>query len=121
MAGRYDLTVEQGATFTKTMYLKDSTGAVINLSAYSGRGQIRKYHRSDDIQVSFVVTITGATGKVVISLTAAQTAALVAGEDTADVRSKYVYDIELYDTVTQIIVRRILEGDVYVSPEVTRS
>jgi len=124
MAGRYDLTVEQGATFSKTFTLKDASGAVINLSTYTGRGQIRKYHRSDDPpEATFVVAFftNGTDGKLVISLTAAVTAALTAGETVGDVRSKYVYDIELFVTATPTIVRRILEGDLYVSPEVTRA
>ena len=49
-------------------------------------------------------------GSLVISLTANQTANMVAG--------RYVYDIELIDPANTVV--RILEGIVTLTPEVTR-
>jgi hypothetical protein len=82
-----------------------------------------RYHRSSTSIVSFTVTIPAAgelptTGKLTVSLTAAQTASIPAGEDITDIRSKYVYDIEIIDGSG--VVKRIIDGLAYVSPEVTR-
>jgi hypothetical protein len=40
------------------------------------------------------------------------------GEEITDEKSKYVYDLEIVHTTGT--VKRILDGYVYVSPEVTR-
>ena len=52
-----------------------------------------------------------ATGKVTISLTAAQTAAVKAG--------RYVYDVEITGT-SPVETLRVLEGLITVTPEVTK-
>ena len=74
---------------------------------------------------TFTCTIAApATGQIIAALTPAQTGAITAGDTATDPRSKYVYDIEIYKPVTppalETDVRRILEGYVYIDPEVTR-
>jgi len=123
MAGRYDITIEQGADFELPLTLQHSDGTAYNLTGYTGRGQIRKYHRSATITVSFTVTIPTpltlpTTGQLTISLTAVQTAAIPAGELITDERSKYVYDIEIVSGAGT--VKRILDGFAFISPEVSR-
>jgi hypothetical protein len=49
VAARYDITIEQGASFELPLTLQHSNGTVYNLTGYTGRGQIRKYHRSASI------------------------------------------------------------------------
>ena len=128
MAGRYDITIEQGASFSLPITLNHYDNTAYNLTGYTGRGQLRRYHRSTDIIVSFTVTIdpTPTTGRLIVSLTAVQTGAIPAGEEITDTRSKYVYDLELEktsaggDSVAIGTVKRVLEGTAYVSPEVTR-
>ncbi len=119
MAGRYDITIEQGATFSLPLSLKNSDNTAFNLTGYTGRGQIRKYHRSTTIVASFTVTIsvTPTDGTLTVTMTAAETAALACGETIIEDKSKYVYDIEI---VAGAVVKRILDGYAYVSPEVTR-
>lgn len=122
MAGRYDITIEQGAVLSLPLTLKNTNGTAFDLTGYTGRGQIRKFHRSTAIVASFTVTIptTGeliTSGKLTVSLTAVETAAISAGEEITDEKSKYVYDLEIVSGAT---VKRILEGIVFVSPEVTR-
>lgn len=205
MSGRFDITIEQGAVLSLPLTLKNTNGTAFDLTGYTGRGQIRKFHRSTSIIASFTVTIheagvltlkaaptvagtgyavgevltitTGGTGgtatvltitgggatgpvgtvslrtsgkdyttgagkvttssgpginctleiltiydvstmgKLTVSLTAIETAAISAGEEITDEKSKYVYDLEIISGAT---VKRILEGFVFVSPEVTR-
>jgi hypothetical protein len=124
---RKDIQIFQGADFELPLALQHTDGTVYDLTHYpTGRGQIRKFHRSTSIIVSFTVTIPTPTyastdGKLTISLTGVQTAAIPAGELITDVRSKYVYDLELVGdgTVSGKIIR-ILYGLVFISPDVTR-
>ena len=120
MAGRYDITIEQGATFDLPVTYTNSDGTPFVLTDYTLRGQIRRHIKSDDIVASFTFDMAGeAIGHFHAQLTAAITAGIEAGETVADPRSKYVYDIEAEHDSTHE-VRRILEGNVSVSPEVTR-
>lgn len=108
MATKANLVVDQGTTFTTTITVSDDEGNALDLTGYTGAAQIRKHYTSSN-SVSFVVSITPATGEVTLSLTANATANLNAG--------RYVYDCELTNSGT---VSRILEGIVTVSPQVTR-
>jgi hypothetical protein len=126
MAGTWNITVEQGATFTLTCTIKASDGTPLNLTNWtipgvSPRGQVRKRHRSDDPPIiNFVFTINdAAAGRLTMSLTPESTTELSAGETSTDSRSIYVYDFEIQNSVTGE-VKRILEGNCYVSPQVTR-
>lgn len=121
MAGKYDITIEQGATFTLpiTVYRADNT--VYDLTSWTPRGQIRRTRRSTTIIETFTCTKTDPTnGKFEISLIDDETAAIPAGETVNDSRSKYVYDVEIENTVTGE-VKRLLEGTCWVSPEVTKA
>jgi len=120
MPGRYDITVLQGSTYTLpiTVWYVDRTP--YNLTDCVVRGQIRRTHKSTIVIANFVCTITDASnGKVTISLTDTITEAIPAGETISDPRSRYVYDIEIENTITGVVTR-LLEGVVLVSPEVTR-
>ena len=71
---------------------------------------------------TFTCTIDApATGQIIAALTPLQTGAITAGDTATDPRSKYVYDIEIYNTPPpETDVKRILEGYAYIDPEVTR-
>lgn len=114
-ASIYNLNIEQGATFTRTITWKDSTGAAINLTGYTARMQIRERVESSTALVSLTnssgITLGGAAGTVVITVTAALT-------DALPNMKKGVYDLELVSAGG--IVTRLLQGEVVVSPQVTR-
>jgi hypothetical protein len=112
-AATHNITIEQGATFLRTLTLKNSDDTPFDLTGYTARGQIRRNHRSGNVAASFTCTITDPTaGEIQIKLTAATTADLPIYD--------HVYDIEIELTAAST-VSRILEGTVTVSPEVTRS
>lgn len=108
MATKVNLVVDQGTTFTTSITFNDENGNTINFSTYSGAAQMRKHFTSSN-SVSFSVSLTS-NGVVSLSLTANQTANLVAG--------RYVYDLEVTDSSNQI--SRLIEGIVTVTPNVTR-
>ena len=126
-AARYDLHIEQGSTLDRDLLIKVN-GAPFDLTDWVPSGQIRKTHRSIDIVATFSFTCptTGYSltdGRMTLLLAADITAAMPCGETETDARSKYVYDIELTGRTGSVHdgeVKRLMEGIVYVSPEVTR-
>lgn len=107
MALKANLVVDQGTTFATSIEILDQNDEAIDVTGYTARGQIRKHYTSSN-SVSFTTGLSN--GTLVISLTANQTANIVAG--------RYVYDVELIDL--NGVVVRILEGIVTITPEVTR-
>ena len=115
MAARYDITIEQGATFTFDLEVQG-----INLTTgYTVRMQGRTSHAA----TTTVFSLTNASGitithsgqghsHIIPVISATATAAISAP-------MAGVYDIEYQETSTGIVTR-ILEGTFYVTPEVTR-
>lgn len=113
-AGIYNFTLDQGSTWNLEVLYKDANNAVINLTNYTAALQLRKaYDASAALSLDTTnggIVITGNLGKIAITATATQTAAIVSGD--------YVFDLEI---ASGGVVSRILQGTVYVSPEVTRA
>ena len=110
MAAYTEILIEQGATFSTTVNVEDTTGAAINLYGYSASSQMRKsfYATSNTIITS---TITGnANGEITLSMTAANTVALTPG--------RQVFDLII--TSPTNVVTRVIEGVIVISPGVTR-
>lgn len=108
MAKRVNLLIDQGSTFSTTFELVDDFDEPLDISGYTARGQLRK-HYSSNTKTDFTCILN--TGELNISLNSTQTATLVP--------QRYVYDIELVDTVANS-VSRVVEGFVTVTPEVTK-
>ena len=110
-AGTYNLIVDQGSSYALDLVIKQG-GSAMDLTNYTGRAQIRTTHTASAASASFTVTKTNASGGVLkMELEPATTAALAAGQ--------YVYDLEIY-TANNAIVKRILQGEITLTPEVTR-
>lgn len=115
-AGKLNLYVEQGATFSRVLTINDSNGDPVNLSTWTFAGQVRSSYSSSSVIVSLTFTVknqTTNTGEVEISLTATQTSAIPA----TGALSRYVYDIEATIGSEK---RRVVEGEFQLSAEVTR-
>ena len=112
-AGQYDITIEQGATFTKTITWRDSSDALINLTGYTARMMVRESVDASATLLSLTdssgITLGGTAGTIAILISAASTAAMTKGG---------VYDLELVSGGG--IVTRLLQGNVILSKEVTR-
>ncbi len=121
---KYNLTMWQGATFGLAITVKDANNAVMNLSSYTARMQIRSSYSSGSATESLTttngeITISAATGNVALELAAARTANIsVDMNNGKPPRSTYVYDLELIDGAGK--VSKLLYGDVLVYGEVTR-
>jgi hypothetical protein len=116
-AGVYNTVIEKGATFELTVTYKDASGAAVDLSGWTVRMQVRETPGSASTILtstggSPTITITGnSAGIISASISATNTAALTPA--TA------YYDIEVQNNSSGI-VRRVLQGRIVISPEVTR-
>ena len=112
MAAIANLTIDQGASFTSDVTVKDANANAFNLTGYSVRAKMAKGYSSTRTRTDFTCTIAGdaTTGVVSLSLTAAQTTALDDG--------RYVYDLEIEQTGTGNVTR-VIEGVITVRPNVT--
>ena len=109
MATISNIVIDQGTTFSLELNLTNDDTTAKDLTAYTVTSQLRKSYESTSA-TDFTTAKVNATGKITISLTASQTAALKAG--------RYVYDIEIASSSETL---RVLEGLVTVTPNVTRT
>jgi hypothetical protein len=114
-AAAYDFVIEQGSTLDKAFVWKDSAGAVINLSGYTARMQIRQTVSSSTV----LLELTTLNNRIIITPGEGKVRLLVAAADTAAITwQRGKYDLELMSSTGT--VTRLLYGDVEVSREVTR-
>lgn len=109
MATKANLIIDQGSSFSVTITIDNENDEPIDLTGYTGVSDIRKHYTSST-STPFTVVVSS-SGTVTLSLTATQSAGLVAG--------RYVYDVEL--TSSGGAVTRVVEGIVTVTPQVTRN
>jgi hypothetical protein len=117
MAGRLDITIEQGATWARDILWMDDALSPIDVSSYTAAMQIR--HSVDDtatlvsIASGTAALVVGTTdGKFTVTLSASVTAAL--DFDTA------VYDFKVISPSPNLVATRLLEGTVTLRKAVTR-
>ena len=113
-AGIYNIIADQGATFSRTITWKNSSGQPVNLTGYSARMQVRKTVASGEALVSMTtqnnrITLGGALGTVAISCPASEMD-FEAGE--------WVYDLEVESGAG--VVSRLIMGKFLFRGEVTR-
>ena len=114
MAGSFDFTIEQGATFNLVMTWKID-GVAVNLTGYTARLQARVDVADTTTVLSMTtagggITLGGAAGTITLDQTATQTTALSVGS--------FVYDLEIISSAA--VVTRLLQGELIISAEVTR-
>jgi hypothetical protein len=110
-AGTYNLVIDQGSDFALDLVIKQA-GTALNLTNYSGRAQMRTAHTSSSASATLSVTVTNASaGALKMQLAGSVSTNLAAGQ--------YVYDLEIF-TANDSIVKRIIQGTVTLTPEVTR-
>lgn len=122
--GVYDIYLNQGSTYYVAMRLLDALDQPIDLTNYDLRAQIRSTASSATVLANFTIVKQDQTSPTGIgwfnmSLTAEQTAGIPAlPSDTACRTLTYLaYDLE---TELNGFVTRWLQGQVILSPEVTR-
>jgi hypothetical protein len=118
----YNTTIERGSTFQLTVTYKDASSTIVNLTGWTFRMQVRQAPTSDVILTSeggsptiAIDETNKATGVLVFSVTPANTTAI----SPSTLTTAY-YDIEIQKTSTGE-VRRILQGKLSISPEITHA
>jgi len=109
MATKANLVIDQGATFTTDLTLKDENGDPLVLAGYTANSQMRKWYTSTNAAATFNASINTTSSVITLALTSNQTSNLDSG--------RYVYDCEITDGT---IISRIVEGIVTVTPQVTK-
>jgi hypothetical protein len=119
MPGIFVLPIQQNADFILTLDLTDANGIPLNLTGYSARASIKNTPQDTLPLVSFTIVFdpNPLLGKLVISLTAAQTKLLPANGARYNKTTSYLWDFLLVDASGKVV--RLLEGTVNVSPGVT--
>lgn len=100
-----NITIEQGADFTATFTIANNDSSVYNLYSSTAVARLRKHHSSTK-SYDFTTTITIATGKVKLDMSADVTSTLEPG--------RYYYDILLTNTGSGLKTR-VIEGMAMVS------
>ncbi len=112
MSAKYDFDLDQGATFTRQLTLKDDSGEVVDITAYDFAGQIRTSAASGTIAGEFDFDDVNPSGGIFLwQMSSSVTADLPA--------QQCVYDVEM--TLNDGSIIRLLEGFVNIKPNVTRS
>jgi hypothetical protein len=113
-AGTLNFTIEQGATFN-LLLTWEINGTPVNITNWTARLAARVDVEDTEVILSLTtsnggITLGGAAGTISLNQTATQTALLPAGT--------YVYDLELISAAAA--VTRLVQGELNISPEVTR-
>jgi hypothetical protein len=106
---RQHLDIQQGATWERELYVLDASGTAVSLTTDTLECQIRSSPGGGIYATPTVTKSLVTSGLITLSLTAAQTEALLAGT--------YVYDVER--TTSGGATYRTHEGEVRVHGEVT--
>lgn len=114
IAGVYNFTIDQGATFSRQLTLRDANNALMNLTGYTARMQIRPEIESTEV----LVELTTANGRIALGGAAGTVTLTIPATVTATIDKEGVYDLELVTPSSE--VHRALKGKVRLEPEVTR-
>jgi len=115
-----DIVIFQGATFNQTLFYETgepSTPVNLTTPPYTAKMQIRSKPESKAV----ILELSTTNGRIILNETTGSIRLFISATDTAllSVCDKAVYDLELYDSGSTTTTR-ILQGNVIISPEVTR-
>jgi hypothetical protein len=121
LATAKDFDVDQGASFSRTVTVRDAvTGLPVDLTGYVGRGTLKASLQDAVPAMSFTVTFAAdrTTGQVTFSYTSVQSSALPVPGTTYSKRTAFQYDWELESPSGW--VDRLYNGAFNFSPEGTK-
>ena len=121
-------TIDQGASFQSTITIVGSDGLPMILTGKHVHAQIRKSFSATAYRPFTCVKIPESLGQVSISLTAQQTSGVAFAGDASTLLLKpgrYMYDVIVSDSASLNLsattnISRVLEGQIEVTPSVTR-
>ena len=113
--------IEQGATLDLELLYKDSTNAPIDVSAYTGKLQIKSDYadNSPTTYLSLTNPVVNGTG---IDFATSGSAGVIGIKISSTDTNTLTFDTALYDfeiTDTNSVVTRLLQGTVQLSKQVT--
>ena len=113
MAAIANLIIDQGASFSTDVTVKDNSGNAFDLTGYTASAKMAKGYASTRTRTILTTLINAdpTTGIITLSLSADQT-------NNLDAPARYVYDVEILRT-SDSTVTRVIEGLITVSPSVT--
>ena len=115
-AGYHHFIIEQGATFGKTLTLKDASGTVINLTGYASA---QMDLRENPEQTNPVLTLTTGNSRIALGGTAGTVTLTVSATETGNLSAQDgVFDLEM--TSGSSVVTRLIEGTYSVRRNISR-
>lgn len=111
MATISNMYIDQGSDFNAIITLTNQDSTPINLTGCTVKSQFRKSYQSSRSTDFQVVIYSAVEGKIRLSLPASVSADLYAG--------RFLYDVEI--TTSYGERKRVLEGIVVLTPEITKS
>ena len=115
-----DIVINQGTDVAIEIHLVNDSGSVYDLTNRTATAKMkRRYGDSandpDTVSFNSVIATPPADGIVTLALTNTQT-------DALKTRGRYVYDVEVSytDSDNNEIIQRVLEGQIEVTPSVTK-
>ena len=111
-----DICIFQGATFDQTLFYETGEPSTpVNLAGFTAKMQIRSKPESK----ALILELSTTNGRIVLNEATGSIRLFISATDSAllSVCDKAVYDLELYNGA---VTTRILQGNVIISPEVTR-
>ncbi len=119
-AASLNITIDQGATFLRTLTFKDTNGVLIDLTDWTFTSELKSsIGRTLLGNFTFVVLDqTAHKGQVTMNMSASVTTSLVAGSATIG-KSVLIGAYDVKATLTSGVVYRVLMGSASISREVT--
>lgn len=112
-AGYQDQFLEQGSDFTTQLTLDDVNGAPYNLDGFTVESKAKTSYYTNNIALTFDATIADAANGII------QISANNAVTMNVSTRQKLVYDVVITDSLSGTKTR-VLEGQIFVSPAVSK-
>lgn len=114
-AGIWNILAEEGATFSRTITWRDSNEALVNLSGYTARMQVRP---TIDDNTTATLSLTTENSRILLGGTSGTITLTVSSGDMAIPEGQYVYDLEMVSSTAT--VTRLVQGTFVVNGEVTK-
>lgn len=120
-AGKYNFTIEQGATVDFEIVYKDSDNQPIDIDSHTGRMQIKDKPGGNITHLTLTNTLaTDGTGLDLTQAGSGKLKVIISAHSSSLLEfNKASYDLEVATSDTYPIVTRLLQGTVTLDKEVT--
>lgn len=114
IAGVYNINLDQGATFRRSIVVKNPDESLFDFTNHTARMQIRPEIDSDDVMIE----LTTENGRIALGGTNGTIQLTIDADDTEAIQYDGVYDLEIINNSGSVF--RLLKGIVRLDYEVTR-